>query len=261
MEISGIKISQNIINKLKKLPKPKKILAAILVGKNQASESFLRQKEKVAKRLRIGFKIYRFPQKIKSNVLKQEISKIAKTDSVGGIIVQLPLPKHLDRKSILNSIPENLDIERIFTPPAVGVVKEIIKLKKIKLSKSKVAVVGLGFLVGKPVADWLKGECRKLYLLNKGSDFKILKNADLVISGVGKAGLIKTKILKKNAVIIDFGCSFQNGKIKGDFDAFEFKNLSYTPTPGGTGPILVAKLFENFYLLNIYRVKGKKPKF
>ncbi|PJA00776.1 hypothetical protein COX75_01665 [bacterium (Candidatus Gribaldobacteria) CG_4_10_14_0_2_um_filter_33_15] len=257
-EISGIKIAKKIIGRLKKQPKTQKILAAILIGKNPASLSFLSQKEKIAKELRIDFKIYKFPSKITTKKLCQKIRKLAKFKKIGGIIVQLPLEKHLDIKQILNSIAAQKDIDVLgkgkeigLLSPAVGTVKEILKYKKIKPSKTKIAIVGLGFLVGRPIANWLKGksECRKLYLLDKGKDFKILKNADIVISGVGKAGLIKPRMLKNNAIVIDFGCSFQNGKIKGDFDnsSREIKNIYFTPTPRGTGPILTAKLFENFY--------------
>ncbi|PIW97368.1 hypothetical protein COZ81_02935 [Candidatus Jorgensenbacteria bacterium CG_4_8_14_3_um_filter_38_10] len=94
------------------------------------------------------------------------------------------------------------------------------------------------------------GKCPEIYLLDQGSDLKILKQADLVITGVGKPGLIKPKMLKNNVLVIDFGYGLENGKIKGDFDATQLTTFSYTLTPGGTGPILVAKIFENFYKLN-----------
>lgn len=106
------------------------------------------------------------------------------------------------------------------------------------------------------------GKAKEIYLLDEGSDFEILKQADLVISGVGQAGIIKLDMLKENAGVIDFGYSISeaqsaNGKaqIKGDFDserlALSDSRLAfYTPTPGGAGPILVAKIFENFYNLN-----------
>ncbi|MBI2033623.1 MAG: hypothetical protein HYT13_00810 [Candidatus Liptonbacteria bacterium] len=115
------------------------------------------------------------------------------------------------------------------------------------------AVVGTGFLVGKVIVTWLLGKVRELYVLDRGSDFGVLKNMDLIISGVGKAGLIKPEMLKSGALLIDFG--YDNGR--GDFDAaslssptYNLKPITYTPVPSGTGPILVAKIFENFYSLN-----------
>src|SRR3990172_9065948 len=95
--IDGKQIAQEIIKKLKNQKKPDKILAAILVGNNPQSESFLKQKEKIAKELGIDFRIYKFPQEIKNDDLRKEVLKIALLKRVGGVIVQLPLPEHLNR--------------------------------------------------------------------------------------------------------------------------------------------------------------------
>ncbi|MBI2591404.1 MAG: hypothetical protein HYW34_01875 [Candidatus Brennerbacteria bacterium] len=140
-------------------------------------------------------------------------------------------------------------------PPAVGAVQEILFATSYSLLAKKVAVVGLGCLIGKPIATWLAGQCPEIYLLARGSDFNLLKQADLVISGVGKAGLIKPDMLKDDAGIIDFGYEYSGGKPAGDFDVSQLSDVKsqlafYTPTPGGTGPIVVAKIFENFYKLN-----------
>ncbi len=282
-KISGNEIAQRIIACLKSQPKPEKFLAAILIGENPASINFLKQKEKTAQELGIYFRIYRFPESIKNDELRKEILKIALLKKVGGVIVQLPLSEHLNKHYVLNVIPREKDVDVIgeralgafyagrnpILPPAVETVQEIIEnclpaeasaqAGKLKIENLRVAMVGLGFLIGKPIANWLMGKCPEVYLLRRGSDFEILKQADLVISGVGKAGLIKPEMLKKGAGVIDFGYAVdENGKIHGDFDISQLSNslinqLSnfYTPTPGGTGPILVAKLFENFYKLNL----------
>ncbi len=280
-EISGTEIAKKIIDELKAKPKPEKILAVILVGENPASISFLNQKEKIAKELGIDFRIYKFPESIKNDDLRQEANKIALLKKVGGVIVQLPLPEHLNKHYILNVIPREKDVDvlgeralgafyngrNLVLPPAVNVVQKIIENCKLKIENLRVAVVGLGFLVGKPIATWLIGKTKEIYLLDEGSDFGILKQADLVISGVGKAGLIKPEMLKDGASIIDFGYNMENvtsdtrqknslvKKILGDFDVSSLSMSPvalnfYTPTPNGTGPILVAKLFENFYGLN-----------
>ncbi len=274
-------IAKEIIERLKNLPVPKKIFAAILVGENPASISFLKQKKKVAGELKIDFRIYKFPQELKNDDLRKEVLKIALLKKVGGVIVQLPLPTHLNRHYILNVIPREKDVDVLgeralgafycgrnyILPPAVGVIKEILNPKSYVLNSKKVAVVGAGFLIGKPIAIWLINnpegiQVKELKIFEKGSDLNDLKNYDLVISGVGKAGLIKPEILKPDAGIIDFGysiCKSQNANNKalilGDFDskrlAISDSRLAfYTPTPGGTGPILIAKIFENFYKLN-----------
>lgn len=276
MEINGKEIAQKIINNLKSQPKPDKILAAVVVDGNPVSINFLEQKKKIAEELGIDFRIYKFPENSSNDDLRKEIEKIALLKRVGGVIIQLPLLKHLNRQYILNVIPREKDVDVLgeralgafyagrnkVLPPAVGVVEEILENCKLsarggsalggKIENLRVAVVGLGFLIGKPVANWLEGKCSELLLLDIGSDLSILKQADLVILGVGKAGLINPGMFKKDALVIDFGYSVdKTGKIKGDLDINEgIKNLSYTPTPGGTGPILVAKIFGNFYSLN-----------
>ncbi len=270
MVIDGKKIASEILENLKKRGAPKKFLAAFLIGNDPVSESFIKQKEKTAKELGMDFRLYRFPEKIPQDELRREILKIVERKTCGGAIVQLPLPPRINRQYVLNVIPREKDADVLgeralgafyagrnpILPPAVGVVEKVLQTTNYKLLTTKVAVVGLGFLVGKPISEWLKGKCAEIYLLDIGSDFNILKSANVVISGVGKAGLIKPEMLKNDALVIDFGYSIENGKIAGDFGVFEIQNsklkienLSYTPTPGGTGPILVAKLFENFYKL------------
>jgi 5,10-methylene-tetrahydrofolate dehydrogenase/methenyl tetrahydrofolate cyclohydrolase len=275
MKINGLEIAKKIIENLKSKPRPKKFLAAILVGEDPTSLSFLNQKEKVAKELGVDFRIYQFPENIKNDELRREVNRIANQKPVGGVIVQLPLPEHLNKYYVLNPIPREKDVDVLgeralgafyngrnpVLPPAVGTIQEIIENCKLKIENLRVAVVGLGFLVGKPIAVWLMRKCSEIYLLYKGCDFKILKNADLVITGVGQPGLIKPEMLKSGAGIIDFGYSIgksqsanRKAQIRGDFDTerlaiSDVRLAFYTPTPGGTGPILVAKIFENFYQL------------
>ena len=270
-KVSGIEIAKKIIDELKAKPKPEKILAAVLVGKNPASISFLKQKEKIAKELSVDFRIYKFPEEIKNDDLRKEVGKIALLKPVGGVIAQLPLPSHLNRHYILNVIPREKDIDVLgeralgafytgrnpVLPPAVGVVEEILQNTKYKIQDTSVAVVGLGFLTGKPIAIWLMDKAKKISIFKRNSDLSELKEYDLIISGVGRAGLIRPEMLKENAGVIDFGYSLnEGGKISGDFDDSQLSNVKcqlsfYTPTPNGTGPILVAKIFENFYRLNI----------
>jgi methylenetetrahydrofolate dehydrogenase (NADP+)/methenyltetrahydrofolate cyclohydrolase len=141
-------------------------------------------------------------------------------------------------------------------PPSVNTVKEIFKRQNIEiedLNKLNIAVIGFGFLIGKPISFWLLPQVNILRVFNKKSfDVKYLKDFDVIISGAGKANLFSVKDVKDNALVIDFGYDFINGKIKGDFNPLDVENtnISYTPTPFGTGPILVAKLFENFVILN-----------
>ena len=267
-KISGKEISQKIIDRLKAAKTPKKIMAAILVGNDPTSLSFLAQKEKVAKEVGVDFRLYKLPDGLSSDDLREEVGKISKPKNIGGVIVQLPLPKEINKYYVSNAIPREKDADVLgeralgafyndrneVVPPAVGVVQEILESVDYELSDKKVAVVGLGKLVGKPISVWLTGKCAELFLLDSKSDLEIVGSADLIITGVGQAGLINTRIIKNDVGIIDFGYYyFEDGRLSGDFDPSPeaLKKVAFfTPTPGGTGPILVAKLFENFYTLN-----------
>ncbi len=264
--IDGKKIASEIVGELKNKQKPEKFMAAILVGNDSASENFINQKEKTAKELGIDFRIYRFDKELHNDELREEVRKVAEHGTCGGVIVQLPLPQQINKHYILNVIPRERDVDVIsersigafytgrnpILPPAAGTAEKILAAAGVNLESAAIAVVGLGFLVGRPTSICLMDKAKELILLDKFSDLSVLKNADVVICGTGQAGLIKPEMLKEGAGVIDFGYSLKDGKISGDLDASgNLSKLSfYTPTPGGTGPVLVAKLFENFYALN-----------
>ncbi len=250
---------------------PKKFFGAVLVGDDKSSVSFLKQKEKTAKELGVDFRLYRFPETIKNDELRQEVGKIAAHKTCGGALIQLPLPVHLNQQYVLNAILPEKDVDVLseraigtfyadrspILPPAVGVVKEIIENRGLKIEQYSVAVIGLGFLVGRPVANWIMRRAKETLLLRSVSDISFLKHADIVVTSVGKAGLITSDMLEDGAGVIDFGYGMLDGKYSGDLDTrgLQIGNAKsklgwYTPTPGGTGPIDVAKLFENFYELN-----------
>ncbi len=290
MIIDGKKIAGKIISDLSGLPKPDKMLAAVLVGSAGSpqaaqSKSFLKQKEKMAEALGIPFHLYQFDESVTENRLIDEIKAIGADDEIGGIIVQLPLPPHYGRDAVLSAINPKKDIDAM-TPEGkkmvdtlpVAVVKDILSTLNLELLTLTVAVVGRGFLVGKPIMEWLDSIKKPYKLFHSKSDISEIRDYDLIITGVGKGGLIKPEMLKPGAGVIDFGYSFatrmdadsnadKRGKILGDFDASsaptvvgeparvgfkdQMSNISfYTPTPGGTGPILVAEIFKNFYKLN-----------
>ncbi len=262
MRIDGKKIAEQILSNLRHSPKPAAILAAVLVGENAQSKSFLRQKEKMAQALDIPFRLYQFDESILQDDLLQEIRKIGADPEIGGIIVQLPLPPHYDRDAALAAINPEKDIDAMtlasrkrVMPLPVEVIKDVLRSAGWDIKDKKIAVVGRGFLVGMPIMAWLDQSGIAYSLFHSKSDLAGLKNADIVITGAGKGGLISPEMLKYGAGVIDFGYDLIAGKIKGDFDASHADDEGsrvafYTPTPGGTGPILVAEIFKNFYKLN-----------
>ena len=269
MVIDGKKMAEAIMSRLKALPKPDKFFGAVLVGDDPASVNFLKQKEKVAKDLGVEFRLYQLPEDITTDELRKKIGELAQPKNCGGFIVQLPLPEKVNRYYVLNAIPKEKDADLLsepalggfytersaVVPPSVGTVAEILKLERRDLRDLKVVMVGAGFLIGKPVGFWLQNKVSELVVLDASVKklHEKLEDADIVIAGAGQAGLFSAKHLKEGAVVIDFGFNRNaEGRIVGDFDpaGAEEKNVHYTKTPGGTGPILVAKLFENFYALN-----------
>jgi len=257
MIIDGLKISSEILAELKKQPKPNKSLVAILVGANPASVSFLRQKEKAAKNLGVDFKILNFQENISENGLITEIKRLNSDQKNGGIIIQLPLPASISTGAVIKAIDSRKDVDNLkgdnlVPAPAVLVVQEVLKHLKFFVKGKKSVVIGRGLLVGAPLVQWFETQGAQVAVLHTGAfDKKALLEADLIISGDGQPNLIKGPMFKSGAILIDFGIDFENGKLTGDLDfaSCEAKAAFITPTPGGTGPILVAKLFENFYRL------------
>ncbi len=275
--VDGKKIAAEILGKLKALPKPEKFFGAALVGSDPASEGFLKQKARVAGELGIEFRLYKLPQDITTDGLRAEIGRLARPKNCGGFIVQLPLPTGINRHYALNAIPKEKDADMLgehslgafytgrstIAPPSVGTVEEILKRENKNLRECSAVLMGTGFLTGKPVGFWLQNQVAELTIIDERSKNlrAKLKDADVVVSGAGVPRLFSSDDLKDGALVIDFGWNkLPDGTVVGDFEppatspqslvVSQESGVRYTPTPGGTGPILVAKLFENFYALN-----------
>ena len=179
--IDGKKIAEKIIENLKTRPAPKKIFAAVLIGNNKISESFLKQKEKIAKELEVDFRIYRFPDssagELKNDDLRKEVGRIALMKKVGGVIVQLPLPENLNAQYILNAIPREKDIDVLgeralgafyadrnpVLPPAVETIIEILKEPAALFEKS----------VSEAERAWFPSEARKSEAKSQGASERL----------------------------------------------------------------------------------------
>ena len=257
MIINGKELSQYIIRRLRKeFSNFKKVnLAIIAVGNNPSVFSFIKQKKKTADNLGVNLKVFKFQKSVSTKKLIQKIVELKKDKRIQGIILQLPLPENINPDDIISFIPPEKDVDgfvkkSINLPPSVEVVKFLIRKYNINYKDKKIAIVGFGRLVGKPIYDWFRKKKVKIFVVEKQAPLKerkkIIKSADILISGVGKANLIPGTWVKKGSVIIDFGYDFKNGKVYGDVSKNASKNaLIFTPTPNGTGPILVAMVFKN----------------
>lgn len=268
-KVDGKKIAKEIASSLKKqvakLGK-KPVLAVISVSQNDVSESYIKSKKSFGESIGVNVVLHKFSEDADPEVLRLSIRAVI--DASDCAIVQLPLPKHVDERKILNLIPPEKDpdvlnsfnkesfekCKGIVSPPVSGAIAEIFERNATSLKGKKVVVLGKGRLVGSPVAAWLRcnGVLPKAH--DKNDDPKIveesLKNADAIISGIGSPNFVKPAMIKDGVILIDAGTSGQSGQVVGDIHPDCAKKASlYTPVPGGVGPIAVAKLFENLLIL------------
>jgi len=270
--LDGRKLAERILDNLKKEIKSRHLklrLAVILVGNGQISRIFIHGIENASGKVGIDFKLFRFSSKVSPLKLKKEIEKIVKNPKNSGVIIQLPLPKKLGRpEEFLNLMPEAKDVNVLsekslgrfsqgtlkILPPTVEGILELLKRYKIKILGKDIVIVGVGRLVGFPLAIQLLKEKATVSALNeftKDAPF-FTKKADILISGVGKPNLIKGNVIKKGVVVIDAGTSMKNNRLVGDID---FKSVSkkasfITPVPGGVGPMTIACLLKNLVSLH-----------
>jgi len=238
------------------------VLGIIYAGENPVIDSFVRLKQKFGEDVGVNVVVHRFPSDILENDLVEQIKTIQKESD--GVVVQLPLPAHLDQENVLSVLDENKDIDLLkdttfkkflnnetkMMPPVVGAIDEIFHRHSTILQNCRIVIVGKGKLVGKPVFVWLmKEEVLPVIVGKEDNLIEALKDADIIISGVGEPNLITTDMVKDGVVLIDVGTSESGGTMVGDISRdCESKASVFSAVPGGVGPITIAKLFENLLL-------------
>lgn len=267
MLLNGSQLAEEILKQLKeqRVKLPKLTLASFLIGITPEKEKFLEIKKHFAEKLGIEFRLYPVDETWKRQKIRQYIHEVIKHPSIQGALIQLPLPTHLPTQYFLNSIPPEKDVDclasrslglyytdrGLIRPPAVTVVDFLRQKFNLEFEEKTVVIVGYGNLTGKPLTHYFATQKSTVIVINEKTSIpeKFYRDADVIVSGVGRPQLVKE--CKKGAVIIDFGYTVTNGKIAGDVDVDRLKNQAgfITPTPNGTGPILVAKLLENFIKL------------
>ena len=264
--VDGRAIAAEILAELKREIQEKGLtprLDIFIVGKDSAIESFVARKRNSAKEIGVTFTEHRFPEETTQEELITAVKVvIEKTD---GIVIQLPLPAHIDTKAALNTIPENLDVDVLtesgyegfvtqkhdLEPPVGGAMREILERHNVQIAGKKVLVIGKGQLVGQPVIEYFKRQdLQNLFVADKSTtreDFLgYAASADIIVSGTGVAGLIKPEMIKDGVVLLDAGTSGSSKRVLGDITyECEDKASLFSKTPGGIGPITVAVLYKN----------------
>ncbi len=248
-------------------------LAVILVGENPASKVYVNNKIKACEFVGIKSLSYKLPNETTFIDLKNLIETLAKDDNVNGILVQLPLPKHLNEREVLSLIPKNKDVDG-FTSENVGDlflgedtcvsctplgILTLLKEENIEISGKNAVIIGRSNIVGKPMAMLLLKENATVTICHSKTQNlkKITKQADILVCAVGKPKMVTKDMVKKGAVVIDVGINRTENGLVGDvdFDAVKNKASFITPVPGGVGPMTIAMLLQNTYSLAIKGIK------
>ena len=268
--IDGKKISRKILAQVKArvdMLSLRPVFCDVMVGDDPASLQYVQMKKRLAEKVGVRFHQAHFPSSITTDQLVKKINLLNNVQNMCGIIVQLPLPSHLDKRAILDSIDPNLDVDclgeiastkfyqgtsdrelNLGFPTALACMFLLDSLQ-LDLSDKKIVVLGQGELVGRPVSALLRQRgFFPINITNKSvNKEEVIKSADVIISGIGQGQYITGDMIKAGAVVIDAGTSESNGGIVGDVDLESVKKVAsfISPVPGGVGPVTVAMLLHN----------------
>ena len=266
MIIDGKKISRTILNEAAEILSAlsfQPVLIDIVVGNNPVIDSYVRIKEKRAAEINISFIAHRLPETISEQALIGEIKALHQTPHLCGMIVQLPLPKHINKQNILDCIDPVIDVDAItsenigklingtqrFLPPTAGAIMALLRSVHAQLNSANVLIIGAGDLVGKPAAVLLLQHEATITVANDKTKNleELCKIADIIISGAGVPKLVTAAMVKAGAIVIDAGTAESSGVIVGDVDFENVEGIAgaISPVPGGVGPVTVAMLLHN----------------
>ncbi len=268
--IDGKKLSKEILETVAKdiaaLPfQP--VFCDVLVGEDKPSMQYVQMKAKAATSVGMAFHSANFGTSITTEELILEIQKLNKIENMCGIILQLPLPPHIDTERALDAVAPELDVDCLgkassekfyngdtsISPPAALACMKLLDETHVDLNGKNIVVLGQGKLVGSPVAALLRFRGFSPVCINVSTEHKeeLLKKADIIISGIGQGNYIKGDSIKEGVILIDAGTSEFGGGIIGDVDIESVKDKAsfLSPVPGGVGPVTVSVL-----LLNVLRV-------
>lgn len=255
MVLDGKKIAKTIKKQLQTAIKKQKLkpgLAVVLIGKNLSSVVYVNLKQKAAQKIGINFKKFALDGRISQKRVLNLINRLNKNKNIHGIIVQMPLPKHLNPDIIIKSILLQKDVDGFrskskFLSPTHQAIIRLIKKTGKDLKNKKAVILSKNPVFANPLIQLLQ----KLNIKScwRVSPSKDLKTADIVITILGKSKIIKPEMIKKGSIIIDAGYTRFKGKPMGDVDPRVKQKAAYvSPVPGGVGPLTVVYLLKNVYL-------------
>jgi len=254
---------KKMVSKLKSTYKAVPGLTVILVGEDPPSKIYVKNKEKSAIEVGINSEVIRYADNVEEKVVLNKIKELNKNEKVSGILVQLPLPKHIDKRKVIETIDPKKDVDG-FHPMNVGNLSSgydstipctplgcylLIKDTEKNLNGKHAVIIGRSNLNGKPMTQLLlKENCTVTITHSKTKDLKTeCKRADIIVAAVGRAKLVKADWVKKDAIVIDVGINKTDSGLVGDVDFNEVSKVAkaVTPVPGGVGPMTIACLLSN----------------
>lgn len=279
--IDGKKISNDVLDEIKivvdeRIKNRKKVphLAAVLVGDDGPSETYVKSKIRACERVGFNSSLFKFDMDISQDELLKEIIKINENQDIDGFIVQLPLPSNIDQEKILTQISPNKDVDGFhpynygkmtlgidtFLPATPAGIVELIKRYKIELSGKKCLVIGRSQIVGLPISillgqnkSYANATVTVAHSRTKNLDL-LCASSNIIVSAIGIPNFLKSSMVSDKTVIIDVGISRiedstspRGYKIVGDVDIedFRYRDIMITPVPGGVGPMTIAMLLQN----------------
>ncbi|MFJ7185317.1 bifunctional methylenetetrahydrofolate dehydrogenase/methenyltetrahydrofolate cyclohydrolase FolD [Lysinibacillus xylanilyticus] len=239
-------------------------LAVVLVGDNQASATYVRNKQKSCEAIGMFSELIKLPEETTQDALLAQIELLNNREDIHGILVQLPLPKHIDEDTVIATIAVEKDVDG-FSPVSVGKmmlgqetflpctpfgVMKLLEYSGIEIAGKHAVIVGRSHIVGKPMGQLLlQKDATVTYTHSKTPDLpSFTKQADILIAAVGRANFITKEHVKEGAVVIDVGINRdENNKLCGDVNFSEVDGIAshITPVPGGVGPMTITMLLFN----------------
>lgn len=268
--IDGKVIGQEIRNEIKEQVASlvergyKPGLAVILVGANSASQTYVKNKEKSSIEVGMKSELIKLPETVSEEELLREVEKLNQDDSIDGILVQLPLPKHIDENKVIRAIDPEKDVDgfhpmnvgkmligqQTFLPCTPYGIMQLLERSGVEIAGKHAVVIGRSNIVGKPMGQLLlQKDATVTYCHSRTKDLKhFTKQADILIVAIGMAKFITGDYVKEGAVVIDVGMNRdENGKLCGDVEYHSAQQQAslITPVPGGVGPMTITMLLKN----------------
>lgn len=265
---------ENLKSKLAKLDKTL-TLAVIQIGNDPASNIYVSNKNKTATKLGCNFIHIKFDETVEEKEVLEKIDELNYDEDIDGILVQMPIPKHLNETLIQNRVKSYKDVDGLTDINAGLLVHNkdslisctphgiltLLNYYDIKISKRHVVIVGRSNLVGKPLINLMLNNDATVTVCHSKTEnlSDITKTADILIVAVGRPNFIKEDMIKDGAVVVDVGINRVDDKIVGDvnFDSVSKKVSAITPVPGGVGQMTILELFNNLYKAYHLRIQGK----